>query len=215
MDCIAKPWEYKREIDNNKAEAEPNGDGEYSEDEDENDIACATVSTSSTMVATSPAEPTKQPEPSPRVGEPRLNKKDCYNSGYGLFHNQMDKLIDKFCGELSNGGDRVFDSFARTYHLNFFISAGMFRNVQSVDVEVSLDIKRGCGWINRDVSTNGLQGRSASTDLCSRYLHAIVDGCNCSGVDGKQGGVLSNDCYSWRLDPNEPDSGYKGPRDEL
>jgi hypothetical protein len=42
-----------------------------------------------------------------------------------------------------------------------------------------------------------------------------VDGCNCSGVDGKQGGVLSNDCYSWRLDPNEPDSGYKGPRDEL
>ncbi len=29
-----------------------------------------------------------------------------------------------------------------------------------------------------------------------------VDSCDCSGVDGKRGGSVTNNCYGWRVDPN-------------
>ncbi|KAK8071957.1 (Trans)glycosidase [Apiospora saccharicola] len=37
---------------------------------------------------------------------------------------------------------------------------------------------------------------------CRRYLLAPVDGCDCGGAGSKQGGIVRNNCITWRLDPN-------------
>ena len=54
---------------------------------------------------------------------------------------------------------------------------------------VSLDVKPRCQW-------------RWDYGECRHYLGVPVDSCNCDGVDGKQGGGVSNDCYIWRIDPN-------------
>lgn len=32
--------------------------------------------------------------------------------------------------------------------------------------------------------------------------YVALGSCNCKGVNGKQGGVVENNCYKWRIDPN-------------
>jgi hypothetical protein len=35
-----------------------------------------------------------------------------------------------------------------------------------------------------------------------KYLSVPSDSCNCDGINGKQGGVVENNCYKWMADPN-------------
>jgi hypothetical protein len=74
-----------------------------------------------------------------------------------------------------------------------------------VDITISLKIKPGCsfGRLSYFNKRDDLAVRDAfDTAACLKYLSVPTDSCNCNGVDGKQGGIVENDCYIWRIDPN-------------
>ncbi|XWX00254.1 hypothetical protein V2A60_008274 [Cordyceps javanica] len=39
------------------------------------------------------------------------------------------------------------------------------------------------------------------SSLCARYMDAIVDSCDCGGINGKEGGRITNDCFYVGLHP--------------
>lgn len=53
----------------------------------------------------------------------------------------------------------------------------------------SVEIFQGCEW-------------EYSFDECVRYMKVPTDSCDCSGANRKQGGIASNGCSKWRMDPN-------------
>jgi hypothetical protein len=61
--------------------------------------------------------------------------------------------------------------------------------IGTVEIVISLEIEDNCQW-------------TWNLAECQRYLGVPTNSCNCATLDNKQGGVVSNKCYSWRIDPN-------------
>jgi hypothetical protein len=61
--------------------------------------------------------------------------------------------------------------------------------IGSVTITLSFQINTGCTWV-------------WDNNECLKYFSVPTDSCNCKGVNGKQGGTVTNDCYTWRIDPN-------------
>lgn len=90
-----------------------------------------------------------------------------------------------FCKQLGSTGDILAAESIHKAKLDFDYNGG----IGIVEMVLSLEINPGCQW---------------TWDLaeCQHYLAVPTDACNCGGVNGKQGGVVRNNCYSWRIDPN-------------
>lgn len=59
----------------------------------------------------------------------------------------------------------------------------------TVTIHLSFEIKAGGTWVY-------------DNDECLKCLGTPTDSCNCKRFNGKQGGRLSYDCYTWKIDPN-------------
>ncbi|KAH6983653.1 pectate lyase superfamily protein-domain-containing protein [Ilyonectria sp. MPI-CAGE-AT-0026] len=147
----------------------------------------STTTTSTTKKASETAEP--EPEPSPfEHGDPMQNVNDCYNSGRDEDHVRAENAMNSFCNSLTNkikdtgiAPENFYHEGKYDFPIKNFRSATQF--------VISMEVNEGCEW-------------KSSIDECKKYLLAPIDGCDCSGKNGKQGGVVSNNCLKWRIDPN-------------
>jgi hypothetical protein len=170
--CIGQPWFFGNKTSPGGA---PNpGDIENSWD---SRTWCPRVSSTS---ADSPPRPT----PSPLAqGDARTNSVKCYNSGETTEGERMHNAARSFCGIISK--DELQPKYFRSMHFPFPYNGG----IGTVDITISLEIKPRCSF-------------TFSETLCEKYLSVPTDSCNCGGVNGKQGGIVENNCYIWRIDPN-------------
>ncbi|KAJ3491209.1 hypothetical protein NLG97_g5636 [Lecanicillium saksenae] len=217
LDCYSQPWEYGYKpwpYPDGTEIGDPEDDdgwGDYDGPAGDELIACSPTTTSTTTTTSDkPIETSPRPErPSPRVGDPELNKRDCYKNTRGIDHNQADELIKRFCGEMElqllNSGEEYANQWpysppgqiAYYVRLWFGISkntecrwvGGKSKAARSLD---GLDGLNGTSVARRDVT---------DSSLCSRYMDAIVDSCNCGGINGKEGGKISNDCFYVGIHP--------------
>ncbi|KGO66430.1 Pectin lyase fold/virulence factor [Penicillium italicum] len=218
LTCYPQPWMFG-EIPFGKVGAS----GDDGDDWDGSDLAAEEMvscpltsiqpkpsppSTSSTTTS-STSSTSSLPEPSPRTGDPRLNSRHCYNSGYAADHERLDNAINSYCNRLFDRGPLLGVPFSLEEKFPF---SG---NPWPLVVVISLKVLNKCSWVNRwparassfierGNNITGIEKRDViqGKELCSKYLHAVIDSCNCRGVNGKQGGTLKNDCYEWRIDPN-------------
>jgi len=172
-DCVQKPWMY-----GDGSGLGPDGDDDdLDENWKESRTTCG-ASTSSTVIV-------PPPSPSPlEEANPRLNALRCFDSGIGTEHIRMDNTITSGCNDIGSRFGSVLkdgDSYKRSFDLPY--------NGQRIWIDVSIQVKEGCQW-------------TYSLDDCRHYFSRVVDGCNCGGVDGKQGGWMENNCMSVMLDPN-------------
>ncbi|KAH9219718.1 pectate lyase superfamily protein-domain-containing protein [Leptodontidium sp. 2 PMI_412] len=119
------------------------------------------------------------PEPSPlEHGKTEDNKKKCHNSGMKTSHLRLDNAASSFCKDIAK--DVLKAPYKRT--MRYEQPGG------NTAIMVSLKILKECEW-------------PYNYDQCKKYLAVPVDSCNCQGYDSKQGGTVSNNCYTWRMDP--------------
>ncbi|KAH0427929.1 exo-1, 3-beta-D-glucanase [Colletotrichum camelliae] len=150
--------------------------------------ATSTSATSKSAVPTQPTQavPVPVPAPSPlEHGNPINNKNKCYNAGRGADHTRIDNAIKSFCNQLGDEGSVIRDKFHLAKTVEFPRRSGEL----GLEVVMTFTPKKGCEW-------------TTDFDQCARYLKVPVDSCDCSGVDSKHGGTVTNNCYYWRLDPN-------------
>jgi hypothetical protein len=124
-----------------------------------------------------PTDPYKHPDP-------QNNALDCYNSGQKETNAKMAAAADSFCSynlapiaSTSSVFGPGFTQFAKK------------NPPGSNRIDLSVEVYSGCSW-------------TFDMDQCKKYLRGPIDGCNCDGKDGKQGGVVKNSCIGWRIDPN-------------
>lgn len=153
--------------------------------------------------------PAPKPTPKPRPKahpNPLYNRLTCYNFGPRRLHRQLDEGIESFCRRVG----------AEMAGKNNLIGPGTFRDRVWVGNFGVPTAYKGL-ILKRDYVTFGLTVGSGcewawSMDDCSRYFRAVVDGCNCEGVDDKQGGMLYNACLHATINAKD----IKSPRhDEL
>lgn len=130
----------------------------------------STTTTSTTEKASETAEP--EPEPSPfEHGDPMQNVNDCYNSGRDEDHVRAENAMNSFCNSLTNKVKDTGIALENFYHEGMY--AFPIKNFRSATQFVlSMEVNEGCEW-------------KSSMDECKKYLLAPMDGCNCSGENGK------------------------------
>jgi hypothetical protein len=144
---------------------------------------------SSTTTSRRPPKPTPQPEsePSPRASsDPGTNEVNCFHSGRKETRIRMANTINSFCNSLGEEGDVLGPRRKEPDGYPLPFSSGQFSTTK---IYMRMVIKEGCEW-------------RWNLAECQRYLSVPVDSCNCEGIDGKQGGTLSNNCMEWKIDPN-------------
>ncbi|KAL2066965.1 hypothetical protein VTL71DRAFT_1389 [Oculimacula yallundae] len=144
-----------------------------------------TTSSTSTSTTTTPA-----PTPTLAVGDPTTNTRECYNSGQKAVNAQMSNTAKSICREMGTEGTELkaekgsggLVAYSRNYELPG--NGGW-----AIHIQAEFTIKEGCRFVINQAQ-------------CQRYFSTVIDSCNCEGADGKQGGRMSNNCYTLRLDPN-------------
>ncbi|KAF7307902.1 Glycoside hydrolase family 55 protein [Mycena kentingensis (nom. inval.)] len=114
-----------------------------------------------------------------RVG---VEQVQCYNTGTKADRASIVSYIDDFCFDLKgrtvNNG-RVFTTRYNSGTFTVLISGAAIN---------------GCSFV---VDNN-----------CARLLRLPVDSCNTDGVNDKQGGVVTDSCGQWRVDPGSNGSDF-------
>lgn len=141
-----------------------------------------TTTVTTAVSTTQPDEPEASPS---ETGHPDQNVKQCYGSGHKTTHIKLDNAIISFCNNLGDPGEIKHAGFSR-YENNEY-DQDWFEHLW---VYMKFEVRPGCEW-------------TYNFDECQRYMHVPVDACNCGGVNGKQGGSVSNNCLYWRVDPNQ------------
>ncbi|KAH9845616.1 glycoside hydrolase family 55 protein [Teratosphaeria destructans] len=173
--CIQKPWLWGDNI--TSPDSDPGDDPDEHSGEDA--TTCPVKSKTSTTT-----EPASAPTPSPmEQGDPMLNKVNCYNSGETTENERMQNAASSFCGQIKNAKLVAGYFYSSDFRFPYNGGAGI------VDITISLEINDKCDW-------------TWNENECKKYLSVPTDSCNCGGENGKQGGVVSNNCYTWRIDPN-------------
>lgn len=208
FNCYQQPWQYGQAPFGGTEGDDNDGDNWDGMDIPDEELVTCPALPSTTTAATPTTSTLPTPKPSLRDGDPRLNSRHCYKSGYGAKHVRMDNAIASYCNQLYSKGSVLEAPFS--YQFKFPFSGDPWPLV----VVISLTVLEKCSWINRSPSlarsadefgnSTSLETRGSQEgkELCSRYLHSIIDSCDCSSVDNKHGGTLENDCYEWRIDPN-------------
>ncbi|GAB0145580.1 hypothetical protein EsHS_00006007 [Epichloe bromicola] len=135
--------------------------------------------------------PTPKPTPKPRPKahpNPRENILACYSTGTKHMHKELDSGIESFCRKvryLMRSQNTLVGpfNFKHNEKVGYNTRPRAFWGTRLEDkyVKFGLLVPSNCEW-------------AWSMDDCSRYYRAVVDGCNCASVDGKQGGMVSNNC---------------------
>ncbi|KAL2014957.1 hypothetical protein VTK56DRAFT_6725 [Thermocarpiscus australiensis] len=142
-------------------------------------VATIVSSSSSTTTTTSASA-----IPSPmETGDPEENVVDCYNSGETTENARMQSSGASFCNSIAG------DDFGPGYFHQGSFDLPYNGGVGFVRMVILLEIFDDCDW-------------NYNLDDCERYLRVPTDSCNCGGVDGKQGSIVTNNCYKFRIDPN-------------
>ncbi|KAI1810629.1 hypothetical protein GGS20DRAFT_166843 [Poronia punctata] len=180
--CVHQPWFFGNETGLGSA---PNP-GDVENVWDARTMCPRSLSTSSSTSSGTPPQPTPSPF---QQGDPRTNSVKCYNSGETTEGVRMQSAARSFCGIISK--DVLEPGYFRLIDFPFPYNGG----IGIVIIAISLEIKRRCSFIFSESSI-------FSESLCEKYLSVPTDSCNCAGVNGKQGGIVENNCYIWRIDPN-------------
>ncbi|KAK4144852.1 pectate lyase superfamily protein-domain-containing protein [Dichotomopilus funicola] len=151
---------------------------------DHSSSSSSTATPSATTSSTSTS-----PEPSPwATGKPEINTVGRYNTGETTENERMQNAAIDFCNSIKPSGSNLVlgpNYFSGTKPYDFPWNGG----IGTVEIVISLLIEDKCQW-------------SWNMAECQHYLSVPTDSCNCGGINGKQGGIVSNNCYSWRVDPN-------------
>jgi hypothetical protein len=199
--CANMPWLYG-DTGTGTAQsgdsADPGDDDENAEDlqytcpaDTKPPVAPVTSSSSSSSTSTTTTSTTTStsPIPSPfESGHPQDNSVSCYDSGETTENARMQNAAASFCNEIRPASSDLVigpNYFSGTKPFDFPYNGG----VGFVRILISLEVKDDCEW-------------TWNLAECERYLGVPTNSCNCGGVNGKQGGSVSNNCYSWRIDPN-------------
>ena len=94
----------------------------------------------------------------------------------------MRNAAEDFCNAIKN--DNLIEDYYRSEEYTFSYNGG----IGYISIATSLEIKQDCEF-------------EWNLNECEKYLSVPTDSCNCGGVNGKQGGIVSNDCFTWRIDP--------------
>ncbi|KAM3501681.1 hypothetical protein MY11210_009307 [Beauveria gryllotalpidicola] len=190
--CINQPWFWG-------SASAPDGDDGDIENLWEAGTSCPAPTSTSTST-TSSTKPIQTTAPLRYAqGDPQSNKVKCYNSGEDTEDERMQNAARSFCDILSR--KNLGPGFFIERDFPFPYNGGL----GTVVIKESLEIKEGCSFGSLHTSgRRDLEGRDSAFDeaLCEHYLSVPADSCNCGGVNHKQGGVIENDCYKWRVDPN-------------
>lgn len=178
--CFLQPWII---FGDNSTYTDPSDD-----DDDENweelQTTCPTPTITSSTSTTPTTTQSATPEPSPsEEGDPMQNQVKCYNSGETTEHVRVDNAATSFCNDIAK------DAFAENYFRSIDFPFPYNGGFGTVDITISLEIKPKCDW-------------TYNFNECIEYLAVPENSCNCNGVNGKQGGIVTNNCYEWRMDPN-------------
>ncbi|CAK7236236.1 hypothetical protein SBRCBS47491_009569 [Sporothrix bragantina] len=119
------------------------------------------------------------------TGDPSLNQVTCYDSGETTENQRMLDSATEFCTGLADNIAAIGPGYIHTTSKDFDYNGG----TGGVRMVTSFYIYPNCTW-------------KYNMQECQRYLKVPDDSCNCSGIDGKQGGYVKNNCYEWRMDPN-------------
>lgn len=142
---------------------------------DSSTIATPTSTTTSTTTSATPT--------ATKIGNPMKNTVSCYNSGETTESVRMQSAAKSFCNQMQYATFK--ENYIHQSDQPFDYNGG----IGTVTIHLSFQIKAGCTWV-------------WDLDECLKYLSVPTDSCNCKGVNGKQGGTVTNDCYTWRIDPN-------------
>lgn len=112
------------------------------------------------------------------------NNVNCYNGGETTENQRMLDAATYFCNGMAHD-TTIGPGYRHDDYLNFDYNGG----TGYVRIVMSLFVFPNCTW-------------KYNQRECQRYLDVPNDSCNCAGIDKKQGGVLRNNCYEWRIDPN-------------
>ncbi|KAK3505264.1 pectate lyase superfamily protein-domain-containing protein [Neurospora crassa] len=181
FNCVPKPW-FGDTV------GDPGGDDFYNENAAELRTLCpeqkSTSSTPPKPTTTNISPTVAVPIPAPvyQTGDPRLNSKKCLK-GEQTEGARMRNATSRFCDDIARMDLIAGFNFEKEYPFEYNSGVGY------VAIAVSLRIKDKCKF-------------NYSKSLCQRYLAVPTDSCDCNGVNGKQGGLVENNCYKWRVDPN-------------
>lgn len=178
------------------------GDDDYGDAENMWDqTSCPLPTTTSTTITTKTSTTTSaRPTTSQyEQGDARTNSLRCYNKGEKTEGERMHNAAKSFCGAIDKS--LLGPKFFKRQKFPFPYNGGF----GTVSITISLEVKAHCsfGTYHKITPANPLGYDIAHFDeeLCEHYLSVPTDSCNCAGVNGKQGGVLTNNCYVWRIDP--------------
>ncbi|KAH7358245.1 hypothetical protein B0T11DRAFT_284043 [Plectosphaerella cucumerina] len=184
------PWYLGTYHDDEKGESGGSDPGPLDDEEEAEELECPgeeETSTSSTSRPTTTAAPEPEPPKPMATPNPEMNVVDCFHKGRTEDHDRLSNAINSFCNHLHREkGDYILPMRFEPRPSPLAVGAG---NWSPTDVYMRAIIKDGCDW-------------HWSLAECTRYMLVTLDSCNCAGINAKQGGVLSNNCMVWMVDPN-------------
>ncbi|KAI9704109.1 MAG: hypothetical protein M1836_006970 [Candelina mexicana] len=127
-----------------------------------------------------PPKPSPPPPPTPPSPNPHTEKLRCYDGGSVIGRGTAINLINDFCGPQYWGGTTIAKNHMMVVELGV------------VDAIVSVQ-----GLNNPEFK---IDGPNPDQD-CGRILRKIIDKCDQSSTQYKQGGTVTNNCAIWRIDP--------------
>ena len=181
--CFTPPW-----FGNMTRPGAPDSGDYFDENSALLRTTCGRVSstTTSTTITPKPTEPVQVPVPAPspyQQGDARTNSLQCYKSGEETEGKRMLNATRRFCDSIAHSD--LGPGFFGSEEYDFEYNGG----VGYVSITVSLEIKPKCSF-------------AYEKNLCVHYLSVPTDSCDCKGVNHKHGGRVTNNCYTWRIDPN-------------
>jgi hypothetical protein len=178
--CIFQPWFYGI----GSFPGSPGGDQNYY---DAMTTCPAVTSSSSSMTQTQTATISVTPEPSPyEQGNSMDNQVKCYNSRENTESVRMINADTSFCNLMES--EAVNNVLGPNYFKSMNYSFPYNGGFGTVTITISWQIQPLCEFI-------------FDMNLCMQYLSVPDNSCNCDGINGKQGGIVKNDCYTIRVDP--------------
>ena len=188
--CLPNPYLYGGE---GPLGIPDGGDGDDDYDENWADATITCPTSTSTSTTTDAPTPTSSPF---QEGNPVDNQVACYGSGAQTESVRLIAASNSFCNEMKN--DKFGPGYVHTGSYPFPYNGGW----ESIKVDIQFSIPNVVTLLGRDEADATEYSWVYNYDECMRYLAVPMNSCNCAGVNGKQGGVVTNNGMYWRLDPN-------------
>ncbi|KAI0181430.1 hypothetical protein GGR52DRAFT_524499 [Hypoxylon sp. FL1284] len=191
-------------------------DPEDEEEEDEDDLCAYEFnlpppvyvdpnSGAGTSETISPAAPTPTPHPPPNPTPPSPNPATeslhCFNKGAETGRKGMINAVDDFCN-FFRGTVMDASQLGATHTLSMTYDSSdptggsgvecAFTGICDVTIRLSVTVTNGCRFT--------MDGPKPSEE-CGRIFRQAIDKCDRSSTQYKQGGTVTSNCATWRIDP--------------